>query len=276
MESSNDKNACARCGWPELRERPVNFPGGLRIVFSIMGGASSSHMMGQQLMGAGVRSGSVSEDDGPYTLGDKEEATMNAAVTGAEAAAAKGRMLSNGPEIPRGEYGDPDQSSHVDGNAHASAPAHAPAGKRSLVEEDETGGENLHRRRKVVGLSALERDSDMVVSNLSAGPFVDQGSPRESESARPPPSESGSSVSPPGSGSSGGTASTSGLSSMDGRGTPPGAAMSLLPKRRAEGLQPTVTIGRWTLCYGCHTYFDGGLCGMQSQNLCAIMCRCLL
>ena len=40
---------CGRCGWPELNERPVTFEGGLRVVFSIMGGASASHMMGQQV-----------------------------------------------------------------------------------------------------------------------------------------------------------------------------------------------------------------------------------
>lgn len=52
-----------RCGWPELSQRPVTFSGGLRVVFSVMGGISASHMMGQQEMGAAIRAGSVTEDE---------------------------------------------------------------------------------------------------------------------------------------------------------------------------------------------------------------------
>jgi len=36
-------------------------------MFSILGGASASHMMGQQMMGEGTRAGSVSEDESAYT-----------------------------------------------------------------------------------------------------------------------------------------------------------------------------------------------------------------
>jgi len=62
-----NNNATRRCGWPELWERPVTFVGGLRVVFSILGGASASHMMGQQMMGEGTRAGSVSEDESACT-----------------------------------------------------------------------------------------------------------------------------------------------------------------------------------------------------------------
>ena len=267
-----------RCGWPELHERPVTFARGLRVVFSIMGGASASHMMGQQVMGASARAGSVDEDEGSYThremhaqCQDGADAAMKEYEREAQASAADSfqtprccddsESMGNGVG-PRG----------TGTSEHLSAPVHAPAGKRPLVQDSLQEVESLGRRRKFHGLPVLDRgvqadaDEGAAAAKLSGGRLpvssaqeVSDQPDYEAEVQGALLLGSGRRGSPgsPGSGGSGGSGSSAGSGSnseaslssasyaadMPRMGTPQGAAFQMLPKRKGDALQPTVTVG---------------------------------
>lgn len=267
----NDVALC-RCGWPELSQRPVTFSGGLRVVFSIMGGVSAVHMMGQQVMGAGVRSGSVTEDDASCSQSivqdqqpcDGKECEM----TEVEAVSGDGfETPREGIEMPRevGDHGSVSQLGTMCGSdgaqgtgtgefAHVSAPDHAPAGKRSTTDAPGLEGERSVRRKKFgvfLDHGVLEsvkngdpgQDGHGSKDRLEAGVAAGSGSSsaidalmsfKGSQSTRSPPS-SESSVGSVGNSiaAAGGSTGTTGPSAGSPRaGTPPGNCLSPLLVKR--------------------------------------------
>ena len=133
-----------------------------------MGGVSAVHMMGQQAMGAGIRAGSATEDEGscsqssaqdqqPFDGRNCEAASAEvgfSAGDGFETPRERGKMATEAPgQDSVGEGGSLRGSEGASGMgtggyAHVRAPDHAPAGKRSPEEAMGAESDRSVRRRK--------------------------------------------------------------------------------------------------------------------------------
>jgi hypothetical protein len=237
-----------------------------------MGGVSAVHMMGQQAMGAGIRAGSATEDEGscsqssaqdqhPFDGRDCEAASTAEAGfppgDGFETPRERGKMATEVPgQDSVGEGGSLCGSEGASGMgtggyAHVRAPDHAPAGKRSPEEAMGAESDRSVRRRKFGvfldhgvlesvrnGDTRLEvlgsKDKDSSSRAVDALLHLEGGHPMRS----PASSDSGGSVgngsASAGSGSPGTPASgTAGPSAGSPRaGTPPGNCLSPLLVKR--------------------------------------------